>query len=219
MPKPKSWKLELTILSIIIAVIALVTTFSTIQPEPQPLPAPTPKAQPEPKLSFVAVYEDDLIEDMKRNYPNISIKTKAEIIKAILDESKRYDINPLILYSICHVESSFQHWIEHSSTTIEIEGKKRIVRAVGLGGIIWEWWGTQLKDAGIAEVRSDLFNPVTNIKATAYIYNEHYKMPKLKGADTHSESALLRHFGGNFPTYFQKIDTKIAEFVKPNLYK
>ena len=58
-----------------------------------------------------------------------------------------------------------------------------------------------------------------NIKATALIYTENLKLPKLQGAKSQTESAILRHFGGNYPAYYRKIDTKIAEFVKPQLYK
>ena len=184
----------------------------------EPIPQVQTECVPQ-KLSFVYIYTDALQEDLTKNYPNVSSKVKKDILATILSESKHYNINPLVLYSIIHVESSFQYWIEHQQTIIDIDNKKVKARAVGLGGIMWEWWKDKLIESGICEVRSDLFDPVTNIKATAFVYNENLKLPKLASAKSQTESAILRHFGGNYQSYYQKIDSKIAEFVKPHLYK
>lgn len=170
-------------------------------------------------LSFVSITKDDFMKDLKHNYPETSLRTKKKILNAIMDESSNYDINPLILYSVFFVESSFRPWIEHTPTNIIINKKTTKIRAVGLGGVVWEWWGDKLKSAGIAETRGDLFDPETNVRATAFIYNEMYKMPIHKSAKNKDESALLRYFGGDYPIYLQRIDAKISKFVRPNLYR
>lgn len=169
--------------------------------------------------SLVYVSKEDLLNDLIKNYPEVSMKTKVLILETIISEAEKYNMNPLILYSVIYVESSFRHWLEHEPTTIDMNGKKVKVRAVGLSGIIWEWWGTKLKDAGIAETRGDLFDPVTNIKAGAFVYNQMYKMEMHKSAQYKDESALLRYFGGDFISYVQRIDAKIATFTRPNLYR
>jgi hypothetical protein len=169
--------------------------------------------------SVVYVGKEDLLNDLTTHYPDVSTKTKISILETIISEAEKYNINPLILYSLVYVESSFRHWLEHDLTTIVKNGKPVKIRAVGLTGVVWEWWGDKLKDAGIAETRGDLFDPVTNIKAGAFVYNEMYHMEMHKSANYKDESALLRYFGGDFVSYIGRIDAKIATFVRPNLYR
>ena len=169
--------------------------------------------------SLVYVSKEDLLNDLVKNYPEVSMRTKILILETILSEAEKYGMNPLILYSVIYVESSFRHWLEHEPTTIDMNGKKVKIRAVGLSGVVWEWWGSKLKDAGVAETRGDLFDPVTNIKAGAFVYNQMYKMEMHKSAQYKDESALLRYFGGDYISYVQKIDAKIATFTRPNLYR
>ena len=109
--------------------------------------------------------------------------------------------------------------IQHSLTTIVINKKKLKIRAVGLGGVVWEWWGDKLKEAGIAEVRSDLFLPDVNIRAAAFVLNEMSKRELLKGTKSKDESMLRRYFGGNYKAYSDKIDKKVMSIVRPNLYR
>jgi hypothetical protein len=170
-------------------------------------------------LSLVYVSKTDLLNDLMHNYPDVSTKTKITILETIISESEKYNMNPLILYSLIYTESSFRHWLEHEPININKNGKPIKIRAVGLGGVVWEWWSDKLKDAGIAEIRGDLFDPVTNIKASAYVYNQMYHMEMHKSAKNKDESALLRYFGGDYISYVQKIDAKIATFVRPSLYR
>lgn len=108
--------------------------------------------------SLVYVGKEDLLNDLITHYPDVSTKTKIAILETILSEAEKYNMNPLILYSLCYVESSFRHWLEHDLTTITKNGKQQKIRAVGLTGVVWEWWGDKLKDAGIAETRGDLLD-------------------------------------------------------------
>ena len=169
--------------------------------------------------SIVYVGKEDLLNDLMTHYPDVSTKTKIAILETIISEAEKYNMNPLILYSIAYTESTFRHWLEHDLVTIQKNGKPQKIRAVGLMGTVWEWWGDKLKDAGIAETRGDLFDPITNIKAGAFIYNEMYHMEMHKSARYKDESALLRYFGGDYISYVQKIDAKIAQFVRPALYR
>lgn len=170
-------------------------------------------------ISLVYVTKEHLLNDLIENYPEISTKVKIDIIQTIISESEKYGNNPLIGYSIGYNESSFKPWMEHDLTTIIKNGKPIKIRAVGIMGVVWEWWGDKLKEAGIAETRGDLFDPVINIKAGMFVYNEMYKMDKLKSAKNKDESALLRYFGGNYPAYVQRIDAKISSLIRPGLYR
>lgn len=173
----------------------------------------------EQNKSFVLVNKSVLLEDLRVNFPNISNTTRTKIVQTIVEEAQRYGVNPMILYSICYVESSFRFWLEHDDVKIPVKGKEVKTKAVGLTGVIWEYWEEPLKIAGIAETKGDLFDPLINIKASAFIYNENFNKELLKGAKTRDESALLRYFGGNFPSYVQKIDAKMASLVRPTLFR
>ena len=175
--------------------------------------------QPTKPVSYVELYKADLKQDLLTNYPDVSTRNKEVILNTILEEATKYNINPLILYSICYTESSFRHYIEHSQILIEKDKKKISIKAIGLMGIVWEWWGEQLIEHKIAEVKSDLFDPAINIRAGAYIYNELYKQDKHKDATNKDESAMLRFFGGSYPSYVARIDAKIASFIRPKLYR
>jgi len=169
--------------------------------------------------SLVEITKEELLKDLLKHYPETSLRHKKQILETILEESEKYKINPLILYSLCYVESSFRPWLEHKETTIDMDGKKIKIKAVGLTGVVWEWWGKKLKEANIAETRGDLFDPIINIRAGAFVYNKLYHQPMHAKANYKDESALLRFFGGSYTEYIDRIDSKIAEFVRPNLYR
>jgi len=172
-----------------------------------------------PGTSFVQFADKELMKDIIITYKGISNRVKKEIIETVLGESRKYKINPLILYSLIHTESSMRPWIEHKQTTVTVNKKKIKVKAVGLGGVVWEWWGDKLRAAEIAEVRSDLFDPTINVRSTAFIYNELFKLKKHPKAKSQDESAMIRYFGGGYKWYFERIDKKIAELIKNRLYR
>ena len=97
--------------------------------------------------SVVHVGKEDLLNDLATNYPDVSMKTKIAILETILSESEKYGMNPLILYSIAYTESTFRHWLEHETATIQKNGKPVKIKAVGLMGTVWEWHGEELKDS------------------------------------------------------------------------
>ena len=169
--------------------------------------------------SIVYVGKEDLLNDLMTHYPDVSTKTKISILETILSESEKYNMNPLILYSIVYTESTFRHWLEHSEAIVDIGNKKTKIRAVGLMGITWENHKDFLQELQIAETRGDLFTPEVNIRAGAAILNKYMDMELKSGAKTKTESALLRYFGGNFPTYVNRINNKITEFTVKSYFK
>jgi hypothetical protein len=162
--------------------------------------------------SLVTLTEDDLRNDLDK-YSYISKRVKEDILEAIVDSAEEFGVSPIILYGILQTESSMRPWIQHSEVTI-IKDKVSIkVRAIGLGGIVWEWWGNDLISAGIAEVKSDLYDPAVNVRAVAYIFSLMKEMPLKGTAKNARESALLRYFGGNYPSYITKVYTNIGQIV------
>jgi hypothetical protein len=170
------------------------------------------------KKSFVVVNRG-LLEANLKLYTSLSPIIQKLILDNVIETAKKYNINPIILYSLLHVESTMRFQIEHARVLIKINNKKKYVKAVGLGGIVWEWWGDKLIKEKIAFTRSDLFLPAVNIKAVGFVLNEMYKKELLKGTKSKDESMLRRYFGGNFKAYSDKIDIKVMSIVRPNLYR
>jgi len=168
--------------------------------------------------SFVIINKSLLVNNL-RQYKKLSPDIQSIIIDNVIAEATKYNINPIILYSLLDVESSMRFHIQHQKTSIKIKGKQVVIRAVGLGGVVWEWWDEELQKANIAKTRTDLFLPGNNIKAVAFILNEMYKKPLLNGCKSKDESMLRRYFGGNFKSYSDKINLKVMSIVKPNLYR
>lgn len=161
--------------------------------------------------SFIVVSKQALLNDMEKRFPYISKPVANEIIDTVMSESKKYNINPLMLYSMGTVESTQRFWIEHSQCRILVprddgKGTKYVfAKAVGWGGVMWEQHKVFLMKKGIAQTRSDLFIPSVNIKATAAIYNMYFELDKKPQARTQEESAQLRYFGGCFKSYADRI--------------
>lgn len=151
--------------------------------------------------------------DMLKNYEyeakNIK-KNQEKILSSILKYSEEYDISPIVLYSIIKTESEFLHHIEHPPVKLK-SGKT--IRAVGLGGVIWEFWGSKLKKEGIANSRNDLFNIEVNIEASAFIFNEFLKLKQLKNTSNKLESALARYYGSSKAGYQNKIAKQMSKIL------
>lgn len=166
-----------------------------------------------PDNTVVHLDTSDIIADLE-TYPHLSTKHRDRILSAITTASSRYNINPLILYSIIYTESTFRWWLIH-----DIPKTKDKDQAIGLGGIRHSIWGDQLKSAGILDVKSDLFEIEPNILSIAFIYDHYRSQPLLSGATSADMSAMLRYFGGNHKEYFTRIDNKISSMIKTKIYK
>lgn len=152
-------------------------------------------------------------------FKHLSTREKSVIYSAVIEASKKYEINPLVIYSILYSESTFRAYLKHADITLTIDNKKIKTNAIGLGGIVWEWWGKDLIAEGIAETKDDLFDPRTNIFATAYVYKVMYSREKLKYAESQGESALMRYFGGEYKWYAAKINTKMINVINDIILK
>ena len=166
-----------------------------------------------PDNTVVHLDTSDVIADLE-TYSHLSAKHRDRILLAITTASSRYNINPLILYSIIYTESTFRWWLIH-----DVPKTKDKDQAIGLGGIRYSIWGDQLKSAGILDVKSDLFEIEPNILAIAFIYDHYRSQPLLSGATSADMSAMLRYFGGNHKEYFTRIDDKISSMIKAKIYK
>ena len=108
----------------------------------------------------LSIVRQDLITYNK--YSNDVIN---DLVSNIDSASKKYNIPVGLLHSIFRIESEYRFWITHDPITVH--GKR--TNAIGLGGVVWEYWADSLKKYNIAKVKTDLYLYKNNIFATAAI--------------------------------------------------
>ena len=210
--------------SVALGIVSAYVLFLVYNPKPQPQIEYVDRnittiVEVYPKHLLLSFTLEDLEADLARNYSYISPKQRLSILEAILTTSEQYHIDPLILYSICVVESSFRWWLVHEKVSVLDQNNKRVdTHAIGLGGIIYEIWADKLKAANIVQTRSDLYIPENNIKAIGLIYSEYRSLPLKPGSTHPNQSALIRYFGGNYQSYFKKIDDVIVQLFREKFY-
>lgn len=120
----------------------------------------------------------------------ISHKTARNIVKEALKTNK-----PLLILAIFSAESEFN------------PGAVSNAGALGLGQIMWKYWGEDLKKAEIAKESRDLFDYDTNIQATSFI------LEKLLKGNNDIAIALTKYLGASNNYYKNKITETLT-----NLY-
>ena len=175
----------------------------------------------EPKGVIISLTIEDLYNNLRNKYPHVSAANRDLLMESIAKASDTYNINPLVLYSLIAVESSFRWWIDHPTVKVQDTATKKTVetRAVGLGGIVHEIWGIELKKAGIIETKADLYSISHNITSIAYVYSKLKELPLHPKATNPIESGLIRYFGGGYRSYFNKIDAQIASLLRSKVYQ
>lgn len=169
----------------------------------------------EPKGVIASITMTDLNKHLATTYRHLSKAQRAIILTAIAKAADKYKISPIVFYGVIAVESSFRPWITHKQ--VVIKGKKD--NAIGLGGIVSVWWLDKLREAGILETKSDLYDPVVNINAIGFVLAEYKTMPLMKGTTDITTSALRRYFGGNFKAYTERIENTIGAMILAKIYE
>lgn len=162
------------------------------------------------KRSFYSKISRAILNDMNK-IDYISENEKLKIFNSIIKNSEIYNINPIVLYSVLYTESSLKPYMEHKETYIH--SLKKRIKAVGLGGVVWEFWSDDLKKNNIAQTRQDLFEIETNIAASAYILNTYKSQNQLDKAKTNVDSMLMRYYGSSSANYEGKIYKKIGQLM------
>lgn len=124
----------------------------------------------EPKGVLLSVVLKDLQKDLQTNYSFLSQNQQQEILSAIIESSNRFKINPLIIYSLVSVESSFRFYIRSPERfVVGSDGKKHKDRAIGLTSIIYSIWNKSLKENNIILTKTELYQIKPNILAGTFI--------------------------------------------------
>lgn len=122
-----------------------------------------------------SVREFNMIKKDIARKTHLSDSTQRQIFRYIAEASNRYNLPPGLLHAIISIESNYTFWVTHAPVTV----KGKSTNAIGMGGVIWEYWSDYLIKENVAHVKSDLYLPRNNIYATAailrYILNDSKK--------------------------------------------
>jgi len=147
-----------------------------------------------------------ILNDLQ-TYNKLSENVIKDLVKSMYEASKTFDIPIGLLHAIFRVESEYNFWVEHKLIKITINKKRITTKAVGLGGIVWEFWSDSLKTHHIAFKRSDLFIIKNNINATAailrWITNSLLISPNNK--NDLINKIIKRYYGAYSSDYFKKM--------------
>lgn len=138
------------------------------------------------------------------SYTRLPEELKTDIIQEVVLNSQKYNIDARLVYAVLFTESTFRNNVKHTPTYVKQLKKK--VQAIGMGGVVWDFWKDYLVENTSLTKKSDLKDWRKNIEATsailAYLYN--YKMhPKAKDS---KESVAIRYYGLYNIEYIEKIN-------------
>jgi hypothetical protein len=152
-------------------------------------------------------YEIALVKADLETYGYISNHVENLIIKSILDAHKHYNIPIGLLHCIFRVESDYKFNIDHPTVTVSVHGKRITTHAIGLGGVMWCFWGDSLKAHGIAQMETDLYLPDINIRASAYILSVYIK-GELKNSNQYNilDNIISKYYGAYNNLYMSKME-------------
>ncbi len=169
-----------------------------------------------PKIDTVQVYNDNFeIELVKADldtYGTISPKVERIIIDNILDVHKKYNIPIGLLHCIFRVESEYRFNIDHPTVQVVVHKNQIKTHAIGLGGVMWCFWGDSLKKAGIADMETDLYLPDVNIQASGFILHSIIQsiLNSIKGYPLGILTEIVRRYYGAYNTLYMSKMQKIT---------
>lgn len=130
------------------------------------------------------------------------------IAESILSVEEKYSIPRLVMLALVEVESGYNY------AAVSDAG------AIGLTQVHKTTWMDQtnpenLVKLGVIKKNSDLYDPVKNIKAGAFILNRYYT--QAKNTDAPMRQALTRYYGGTNNDHYAKVCQRIGEFYVFNM--
>lgn len=123
----------------------------------------------ERSLELADVQALGVVTDDLHSYKYLSENTIEDIIFCMKEASTKYEIPIGLLHAIFRIESDYKFWSTHKDIMIKANGTLTKTNAIGMGGVVWEFWSDSLQTNNIVNSKSDLYFPINNINATAYI--------------------------------------------------
>lgn len=149
--------------------------------------------------SYQHIPSSDNLRDFIKSYNITDVNIINQIVKAINEESKHFNIPSDVLAALVAVESSFDH------TAVS---KKK---AVGLSQINSKIWLSELKEVGIVKSKKELTHPAKSIKAGAYVLRKYLDEAKEKGVKKPMMYALAKYNGTKSNKYYRDVMEKKRE--------
>lgn len=134
-------------------------------------------------------------------------KLAENIVEGIFQASEKYDLPPTVLLSLINVESSFRYDAVSS------------LGAIGLTQIYPPVWVDDkdnkynLVTLGIIKKKKDLYDPIKNIHAGAFVLKHYLDEAIGKNDDNPLKFALTRYFGGKVNEHYTKMRLSMADYV------
>jgi len=200
------------IIFIIAVILILLAIFIKIQPSNNTLTNTNIDDSP---------YELRLVNDDLLTYGH-SAHIRKIILEAIEQTSKEYKLPIGLMHAIFRVESDYRFMITHPTVNVVAKGKSITTNAVGLGGVMWVFWGDSLKAHKIAETEMDLYLPDVSIKASGYIlrYLINDEMSKHSQSEyTILDNVIRRYYGAYSDTYLNKMERVTSDLWMKRIAK
>lgn len=153
-------------------------------------------------------YELELVREDLQTY-GYSTHVSNIIIDEIEKTSKIYKLPIGLMHAIFRVESDYKFNITHPTVTVPVHGKTITTNAIGLGGILWCYWGDSLKVKGIAENEIDLYLPDINVRASGYILRyliDDEMNKKTLSVNNILDNVVTRYYGAYSSLYLAKME-------------
>jgi len=152
-------------------------------------------------------YELEIVKNDLKFY-DLSDEMQNTITEQIRVCANKYKIPVLLLHAIFRIESDYRFYVTHN--IIYVKGAQ--TNAIGLGGVVWEYWADSLIQRRIALAKTDLFVPEKNIEATAYILRTIVNRYK---HNINIRAIIKSYYGEDNKTYYDKMLTVTSDlFLK-----
>ena len=163
----------------VVVLAAVLGGLSTLQPDA-------------PLDPILGICEEDL--PVPTDYAAKCDRTPPVGFNVLLEKaSKEFGVDPKVLATTVYRESDCNPKAVGSSGEI------------GLGQIYPKVWMTTMKETGIANAASDLYDPLTNLRATAYVLN-------VLGERANNTHDLFRRYNGSGPKARRYADAQLAAY-------
>ena len=167
-------------------------------------------------------FEIGIVKEDLATYGRSSIFIKI-VTPAIENAAEKYKIPIGLLHAIFRVESDYRPQIDHNKVTVPVHGNNIITNAIGMGGVLWVYWGDSLKARGIAETEMDLYFPQIAIEATAYILKQMIDAETKVNGNLNSFNVLSniikRYFGAYSLMYLAKMEKYTSDLWMKRIAK
>lgn len=157
--------------AIALCLFAVVVTllFTVVIPPTVKYPQQVTDTLRVPLYNGSADYELSLVAADLMMYDYLSYDTEQLILKTLKEAVKEFPVPIGMMHGVSRTESEYRFWIDHPTVNVNVRGKRVTTNAIGIGGVIWEFWGDTLKHYDVAHARSDLYLPDVGIRAQACV--------------------------------------------------